>query len=117
MTRIGNISDSASRLTVRVSVMSRPVYMMNKKQNGFSGAMMMTQLDPNKPLTGYRSNRMFMENGDWYFKTREGDTVGPFQEELEASTQLEVYIRLVSSGLLPMDEVLRSAPESKKRAG
>lgn len=78
----------------------------------------MAQLNTNKSLAGYRSNRMYREDGDWFFKTREGETVGPFQEELEASTQLEIYIRLISSGLLATEEGLRSAPPlPKKRAG
>ncbi len=77
----------------------------------------MRQLDPRNSQTIDRTGRMFRDNGNWFFKTREGDTVGPFQEELEASTQLEVYIRLVSSGLLPFQEVLRPAPLVKKRAG
>lgn len=77
----------------------------------------MTQSDNQKSLACYRTNRMYRENGDWFFKTREGDTVGPFQEELEASTQLEVYIRLVSSGLVPTPDALRSAAMPKKNAG
>lgn len=48
----------------------------------------------------FRTNRMFQDNGGWYFKTREGGTVGPFLDELAASTQLEVYIRMVESGLM-----------------
>ena len=48
----------------------------------------------------FRTNRMFEENDAWYFYTREGDAVGPFVDELEATTQLEVYIRLADSGLL-----------------
>jgi hypothetical protein len=56
---------------------------------------------------------MFREDGNWFFKTREGDTVGPFGEELEASTQLEVYIRLVNAGLLPFNEELRAATTAK----
>jgi hypothetical protein len=48
---------------------------------------------------GSRSRRTFEENGDWFFKTREGELAGPFRDELEASTRLEVYIRLVKSGL------------------
>lgn len=67
----------------------------------------MKQLDTEKSLACYRTSRMFRENGNWFFKTREGDTVGPFQEELEASTQLEVYIRLVNAGLLPFNDGLR----------
>ena len=53
-----------------------------------------------------RSNRTFKEEGGWYFKTREGDLAGPFEDELEASTRLEVYIRLVNSGLQPLAGVL-----------
>jgi len=50
---------------------------------------------------GLRSGRMFRENHRWYFRTREGQSIGPFEDELEASTQLEIYIRLVEVGLLP----------------
>lgn len=77
----------------------------------------MRQLDTNNCPASDRTGRMFRDNGNWFFKTREGDTIGPFQEELEASTQLEVYIRLVNSGLLPFKEVLRPTPMPKKRAG
>jgi hypothetical protein len=52
----------------------------------------------------YRSSRMFENHGNWFFNTREGDAVGPFQDKLAAATQLEVYIRLVESGLLPTGE-------------
>ena len=45
---------------------------------------------------------MFRKDGNWYFKTREGGTAGPFRDELEASTQLEVYIRLAGSDRLPL---------------
>ena len=50
-----------------------------------------------QPVT--RTNRTFMEDGSWFFKTREGRLAGPFRDELEASTRLEVYIRMVNSGL------------------
>lgn len=49
----------------------------------------------------FRTTRMFQEDGSWFFKIREGETFGPFRDELEASTRLEVYIRLVDSGVLP----------------
>ena len=48
-----------------------------------------------------RSSRMYHEGQGWFFRTREGQSIGPFDDELEASTQLEVYIRLVEVGLLP----------------
>lgn len=62
-----------------------------------------------------RTDRMFKTGDGWYFRTREGSTVGPFADELEASTQLEVYIRLANTGLLPEQEGLsqgRSAANS-----
>jgi hypothetical protein len=49
---------------------------------------------------GARTNRMYEEDGSWFFKTREGGSAGPFRDELETSTRLEVYIRMVDSGLL-----------------
>jgi hypothetical protein len=49
---------------------------------------------------GARTYRMYEEDGSWFFKTREGGSVGPFRDELETSTRLEVYIRMVDSGLL-----------------
>lgn len=48
-----------------------------------------------------RSSRMYREDNRWFFNTREGEAVGPFRDELEASTQLEVYIRRADFGLLP----------------
>ena len=49
----------------------------------------------------FRTNRMVEVGGLWYFNTREGDLVGPFRDELEAFTQLEVYLRLAEAGMLP----------------
>lgn len=50
---------------------------------------------------GTRTSRTFTRDGSWFFKTREGELAGPFRDELEASVRLEVYIRMVSSGLQP----------------
>jgi hypothetical protein len=57
---------------------------------------------------GVRTGRTFKEEGNWFFKTREGTLAGPFQDELEASVRLEVYIRMVNSGLQPRPEMLSS---------
>jgi hypothetical protein len=76
----------------------------------------MIQLDTDKSLACYRTSRMFRDNGKWFFKTREGETVGPFQEELEASTQLEVYIRLANAGLLPLNEGVRATTPAKNKS-
>jgi hypothetical protein len=64
-----------------------------------------------------RTNRMFKKGANWFFKTREGSAVGPFRDELEVSTQLEVYIRLVASGLLPQEEPETAELVARKRAG
>ena len=50
--------------------------------------------------TASRSARMFKEDNAWFFNTREGKAIGPFRDKLEASTQLEVYIRMAGCGLL-----------------
>jgi Domain of unknown function (DUF6316) len=78
----------------------------------------MKQLDTEKNPAAYRTSRMYRENDNWFFKTREGDTAGPFRDELEASTQLEVYIRLANTGLLPLYQELRvtAAPNTQKKA-
>ena len=59
----------------------------------------MQRKDDKRQQAHFRTNRMFQENGAWYFKTREGGAVGPFEDELSASTQLEIYIRMLDSGL------------------
>ncbi len=49
----------------------------------------------------YRTDRMVKEGGKWFFYTREGTTEGPFDSEQEATAQLEQYLRVIESGLLP----------------
>ena len=65
----------------------------------------------------YRSTRMFKDDDAWFFKTRGGASVGPFRDELEASTQLEVYIRLIDSGLLPAPEELAADSMTVRNTG
>jgi len=60
---------------------------------------------------------MYKDAGSWFFNTREGTVVGPFRDELEAYTQLEVYIRLVDSGMLPEGVVAEPARARAKTAG
>ncbi len=61
----------------------------------------MQRKDDKNKKTSLRSNRMFEDEGKWYWKTRGGGVTGPFEDELEAATQLELYIRMAESGLLP----------------
>jgi hypothetical protein len=70
----------------------------------------MKRKDESSTRTHFRSSRMFEENGYWYFNTREGEMIGPFKHELEASTKLEVYIRLADTGLLNDADQFTLAP-------
>ena len=61
--------------------------------------------DDPRPRPVYRSERMVKEGGKWFFYTREGTMEGPFESEVQALIQLDQYIRVVESGLLPQDAV------------
>ena len=64
----------------------------------------------------YRTDRMVQEGDKWFFFTREGTTEGPFDSELEASQQLEQYLRVIDSGLLPEGEAdLSAGPRVRQR--
>jgi hypothetical protein len=54
----------------------------------------------------FRSNRVVEEGGKWFFYTREGTLVGPFEGEMEANTQVEVYRKVMESNMLPSDSEL-----------
>lgn len=59
--------------------------------------------DDPSPRAHFRSERMFMDQGAWYFHTREGTIEGPFQDMVAARNRLDSYIRLTNSGLAPVD--------------
>ncbi len=46
------------------------------------------------PLDRYRPGRFFVEDGKWYYHTREGSIEGPFQHRLEAEQNLKTYINI-----------------------
>ena len=41
----------------------------------------------------FRSGRIFSVGSEWYFTTREGDDVGPFETKQEAEAALAVFLR------------------------
>ncbi|MFL0796497.1 MAG: DUF6316 family protein [Cellvibrionaceae bacterium] len=43
--------------------------------------------------THFRSDRFFIENGQWFFFTREATISGPFMNKKEAEAELTLYIR------------------------
>jgi len=56
-----------------------------------------------KAYTRLRSDRILKSGGKWYFSTREGTIEGPFEIRREAEYRLENYIKVMVSGLLPLD--------------
>jgi hypothetical protein len=48
----------------------------------------------------FRSQRLFSENGQWYFDTREGHQIGPYYDLKDVKNALAVFIsqRLLVSG-------------------
>ncbi len=58
----------------------------------------------------YCTDRIFEDSGNWYFLTREGTVIGPFEGELEARVRIEAYIRGMNPGLKPVDGELSLAP-------
>jgi Domain of unknown function (DUF6316) len=47
------------------------------------------------PKTRFRSDRVFRSNSQWYFHTREGIDVGPFNSEFEAQVEASILKNLV----------------------
>ena len=42
--------------------------------------------------TAFRNRRLFSENGQWYFDTREGKLFGPYRDQNEAKKALAIFI-------------------------
>jgi hypothetical protein len=57
------------------------------------------QTDP-KILTWFRTDRMVRDQGNWFFHTREQTIEGPYYSELQAQTQLDLYINVHKSGII-----------------
>lgn len=55
-----------------------------------------------------RSERLFLQEGLWYFHTREGAPIGPFRYRNEAETMLERFVRTM------MEERERQAATSRR---
>jgi hypothetical protein len=47
--------------------------------------------------TFFRSDRMVLQNGKWYFTTREGVLQGPFADKAEAQRELSEYIDIMKA--------------------
>ena len=62
--------------------------------------------DPPVARSQFRTDRMLVDNGLWFFLTREGTIEGPFECQRDATDQLEVYIRLAMHDFIPKNETL-----------
>lgn len=51
--------------------------------------------DNENKQTWFRSDRVFNCNGAWYFHTREGIDVGPYESQLEADIEAEMLRELI----------------------
>lgn len=65
--------------------------------------------DP-EALSVYRAERVVSQGGKWFFYTREGTIEGPFRDKITCLNQLDVYIKVMQSGMLSEenDEHFRS---------
>lgn len=52
-----------------------------------------------QPRTWFRSERVFLSNGQWYFHTREGVDVGPYDTQFEAEIEAGMLKELLRERL------------------
>jgi hypothetical protein len=53
--------------------------------------------------TWFRSERVFNCNGQWYFHTREGIDVGPYESQLEAEIEAGMLKELIKNAAIAGD--------------
>ena len=58
-----------------------------------------------------RTGRVFAVSGDWYFATREGESVGPFEQKNSAEQGLKDFVDCIAVA----EPDIRSALDSKTR--
>jgi len=57
--------------------------------------MLVGRRDENSKKTWFRADRVFHTNGRWYFHTREGIDVGPYDSQLEAEIEAGMLRELI----------------------
>ena len=48
-----------------------------------------------KPKTWFRSERVFLNGGSWFFRTREGVEIGPYETQSEANVEANMLRELL----------------------
>jgi hypothetical protein len=81
---VAHSPDQTDRYTGRVTKFRAMVTAMARRRNQDSGTK-----------TFFRTNRMFRENGEWFFTTRGGTTQGPFADREEAEKELAEYVEIM----------------------
>ncbi|TQV84645.1 hypothetical protein FKG94_03745 [Exilibacterium tricleocarpae] len=59
----------------------------------------------------YRADRFFSTSDGWFFLTREGENVGPFENRQEAERAVVLYIRYSSNDQLSHDYSVKLAKQ------
>ncbi len=67
--------------------------------------------------TPVRSDRFFAAQGEWFFSTREGAPIGPFEDKEEARKGLDDFIEFMSLAEPKTLSKLYTALTSHRKAG
>lgn len=62
----------------------------------------MKRKSDDKDVTVFRTDRFFLSDRQWFFTTREGGNLGPFESHAEADTALVQY--LMDMGIAPEEK-------------
>ncbi|MGM0633415.1 MAG: DUF6316 family protein [Pseudomonadota bacterium] len=70
-----------------------------------------------QPESHTRTDRLFLKSGLWYFRTREGDPVGPFRYRDEAEAMMARFLhRLREAERRQRERTLRPKPKFRTSA-
>ncbi|MGH1438891.1 MAG: DUF6316 family protein [Cellvibrionaceae bacterium] len=56
-----------------------------------------SEIDDDNAIIPIRSERLFMQHNYWYFRTREGMEIGPFDSAKEANAGINGFMDFVST--------------------
>jgi hypothetical protein len=47
----------------------------------------------------FKTDRFFLQNGEWFYLTRDGEERGPFQDKQDANGDLILYLRAMRNDI------------------
>ena len=71
------------------------------------GANQQRRADDSRAVNRNRCDRYFSLDGQWFFTTREGLIMGPYDSQEEAQSQTRLYIRFVNTAPRPVVSILK----------